>query len=78
MTPIFPYVFRWNRQGRKDQLCRVLTRSRDRLPRIAPLPGIVNPAPKTFNSILVEFVDGYRMVTSGNAIRKAEPTFSQS
>jgi hypothetical protein len=26
-----------------------------------------------FNSIRVEFADGYAMVTSGNAIRKANP-----
>ena len=27
----------------------------------------------TMNSILVVFADGYSMVTSGNAIRKAKP-----
>ncbi len=45
------YVYRWDRQGRKGQLCRVLVRGKR-------------------NSCLVEFVDGYKMVTSRNAIRK--------
>lgn len=45
------HLYRWDRQGRKGQLCRVLARG-------------------TLNSILVEFADGYRMVTSGNAIRR--------
>ena len=47
----FPYVYRWDRQGRKGQFCKVLARG-------------------TMNSCLVEFEDGYRMVTSRNAIRK--------
>lgn len=51
MTDALPYVYRWDRQGRKGQLCRVLARG-------------------TLNSCLVEFVDGYRMVTSRNAIKK--------
>lgn len=49
-----PYVYRWDRQGRKGQPCRVACRG-------------------TMNSILVVFADGYAMVTSGNAIRKARP-----
>jgi hypothetical protein len=49
----FTYVYRWNRQGRKGQLCRLLLRGK-------------------MNSILVMFPDGYTMVTSGNAIRRAK------
>jgi hypothetical protein len=51
--PDFAYVYRWNRQGRKGQRCRLLIRGK-------------------MNSILVQFPDGYTMVTSGNAIRKAK------
>ena len=47
----FPYIYRWNRQGRKGQACRLLVRS-------------------TFNSCLLVFVDGFKMVTSRNALRK--------
>jgi len=46
-----PYLYRWDRQGRKGQPCDVKARG-------------------TMNSCLVEFSDGYRMVTSRNAIRK--------
>ena len=46
------YIYRWDRQGRKGQTCRVTARGK-------------------FNSIRVEFEDGYVMITSGNAIRKA-------
>jgi hypothetical protein len=50
------YTYRWDRQGRKGQTCRVTARGK-------------------FNSIRVEFEDGYAMITSGNAIRKfATPT----
>jgi hypothetical protein len=45
-----PYIYRWNREGRKGQPCRLLVRGK-------------------MNSILVEFADGHRMVTSVNAIR---------
>lgn len=47
------YIFRWNRQGRKGQPCKVTARG-------------------TMNSCLVTFPDGYSMVTSRNAIRKAK------
>jgi hypothetical protein len=40
-----PYIYRWDRQGRKGQFCRVLARGK-------------------MNSCLVEFEDGYQMVTS--------------
>ena len=48
----FPYIYRWDRQDRNGQLCRVL-------------------APGKMNSCLVEFPDGYRMVTSRKAVGKA-------
>jgi len=50
MTPL-PYVYRWDRQGRKGQPCEVLARG-------------------SMNSCEVRFMDGYRMITSRNAIRK--------
>jgi len=50
--PPFPYLYRWDRQGRKGQPCKVTARG-------------------TKNSIRVEFPDGYVMITSGNAIKKA-------
>lgn len=49
----FPYIYRWDRHGRKGQPCKVTARA------------------KAMNSIRVEFADGYVMITSGNAIRKA-------
>lgn len=70
-----PYIYRWNRKGRKGQPCQVLSRSRI----VRPIPSQVLAfgAPRDisirFNSILVEFADGYRMITSGNAIRKTNP-----
>jgi hypothetical protein len=50
--PAQRYIYRWNRQGRKGQICTVLARGK-------------------MNSICVKFEDGYTMVTSGNAIRRA-------
>jgi hypothetical protein len=47
----FPYVYRWDRQGRKGKFCKLICRG-------------------TRNSCLLEFEDGYRMVTSRNAIMK--------
>ena len=46
------YIYRWDRQGRKGQLCLVLARG-------------------TMNSCLCKFEDGYRMVTSRNALKLA-------
>ena len=46
------YIYRWDRQGKKGQRCRVLARG-------------------TMNSCLLEFEDGFRMVTSRNALRRA-------
>ena len=51
-APAQRYIYRWNRQGRKGQVCTVLARGK-------------------MNSICVKFEDGYTMVTSGNAIRRA-------
>jgi hypothetical protein len=45
------YVYRWNRQGRKGYVCRVLARG-------------------AMNSCLVQFADGFKMVTSRNALRR--------
>lgn len=54
-----PYIYRWDRQGRRGQPCRVLARG-------------------TMNSCLVEFADGYRMVTSRNAIRRKKASEGDS
>jgi hypothetical protein len=53
MMANLPYVYRWNRQDRKGQRCRLIARGK-------------------MNSICVEFADGYRMITSGNAIMRAK------
>ena len=50
-TNVFPYVYFWNRCGRKGQPCKVTARGK-------------------MNSCRVEFEDGFRMITSRNAIRK--------
>lgn len=55
LTPGFPLVYRWDRQGRKGQPCKVTARGK-------------------MNSVRVEFEDGYRMITSGNALRRADKT----
>lgn len=55
----FAYVFRWDRHGRKGQRCAVTARSRRG-------KGFHN-----FNSIRVEFPDGFVMITSGNGIERA-------
>lgn len=67
------YVYRWDKGDRKGQACQLLARS-PRRPAEAGDPGIVivgqPPAPKSFNSILIEFEDGHRIVTSANAIKR--------
>ena len=78
-SPGFPYVYRWDRQGRKGQTCRVLVRGK-RQRAVDPKlwwPDAVTvswfnsrPKPKDLNSRLIEFEDGYRMVSLGNAIRR--------
>jgi hypothetical protein len=52
-TDDLPYIYRWDRHGRKGQRCRVLARG-------------------AMNSCLVEFADGFQMVTSRNALMKAK------
>lgn len=58
--PAFPYIYRWDRCGRKGQRCLVFARSRRW------------PNGKSMNSVGLEFEDGFRMVTSGNALRKVK------
>jgi len=48
-----PYIYRWDRLGRKGQPCAVTARG-------------------TLNSCRVQFADGFVMITSRNAIRKAQ------
>lgn len=67
----YPYVYRWDRQGRKGQRCEVLARSRPARGEPWPL-AFGAPGRPRFNSILVRFEDGYSMITSGNAIRRAK------
>jgi hypothetical protein len=57
--PDFPYFYRWNCCDRKDQHCRVFARSRRW------------PGGKSMNSVGLEFEDGFTMVSSGNALRRA-------
>lgn len=70
MTPL-PYVFRWDRHGRKGERCAVTARSRAGTASFA-LAGFGRPAAPRFNSVRIEFADGTAMITSGNAIRKAK------
>jgi hypothetical protein len=65
-------MYRWDRFGRKGQPCAVTARSKA-APGTFALPGFGRPASPRFNSIRVEFADGFAMVTSGNAIRRAKP-----
>ncbi|RWX67464.1 hypothetical protein [Mesorhizobium sp. M2A.F.Ca.ET.039.01.1.1] len=67
-----PYIFRWDRFGRNGQPCAVTARSKP-APGTFVLPGFGRPASPRFNSIRVEFADGFAMITSGNAIRRAKP-----
>lgn len=50
---VFPYVYFWNRCGRKGQACKVTARGK-------------------LNSCRVEFADGFKMITSRNALRRAQ------
>ena len=63
------YIYRWDRQSRKGQRCAVTARSKA-APASFSLPGFGRPASPRFNSVRVEFADGFAMITSGNAIRK--------
>ncbi|WP_376704733.1 hypothetical protein RQ479_08290 [Mesorhizobium sp. ISC25] len=67
-----PYIYRWDRHGRKGQPCAVTARSKPGAASFA-LPGFGRATPARFNSVRVEFADGTAMLTSGNAIRKAKP-----
>jgi hypothetical protein len=63
VTDRFPYIYRWRRpEGapRIGQRCAVTARSRR------------GKHVHNFNSIRVVFEDGYVMITSGNAIRRAK------
>lgn len=66
------YIYCWNRQGRKGQVCTVTARSK---PSATRTPRLAFGAPHRprFNSICVRFENGYTMVTSGNAIRRVKP-----
>lgn len=66
----YPYIYRWDRHGRKGQRCAVTARSR-RGNGNTPLLAFGSTARPRFNSIRVVFEDGYAMITSGNAIRRA-------
>ncbi len=57
---LMPYLYRWDRQGRKGQQCDVLIRT------------------KVMNSCLVQFADGYKMVTSRNALMKNQAALERS
>lgn len=71
----YPFIFRWDVAGRKGQRCRVWARSK---PSRGFLPGVTPSAvSKRWNSVGIEFPDGFKMVTSGNAIRKAKDSESQ-
>lgn len=48
----FPYIYRWDRCGRKGQRCKVTARG-------------------TMNSARIEFEDGFVMISSRNALRRA-------
>jgi hypothetical protein len=66
-----PYIFRWNRHGRKDESCAVTARSKAR-PGETPLLAFGRPASPRFNSVRLEFADGFTTITSGNAIRRSK------
>lgn len=68
-----PYIFRWDRHDRKGQACTVTARSRIVAASHGPTPAFGAPCAMRFNSIRVEFADGFAMVTSGHAIRRRRP-----
>lgn len=63
-----PYRFRWNVAGRKSEPCKVTARSGVSGGETRVVFGA--PGPKRFNTIRVEFADGFVLITSGNAIRR--------
>jgi hypothetical protein len=72
VEPARPYVFRWDRHGRKGEPCQVTARSRGHAGE-TPLLAFGRPASPRFNSVRIEFADGFVTISSGNAIRKAAP-----
>ena len=60
--------------GRKGQRCRVVARASIRVKHlVVTINGQREEKKwKGGNSVMVEFEDGYRAVTSGNALRKAK------
>ena len=68
----YPYVFVWDRAGRKGQRCRVWARSKPSKGDLPGADGETFPVTKRWNSVGIEFPDGFKMVTSGNAVRKAK------
>lgn len=69
----FPYIFRWNEPpGRKCTPCRVVARSRPPRAPLVPLFAFGRLGSLGIrNSVMLEFEDGARIVTSGNSIRRA-------
>ncbi len=65
-----PYLFRWDRLGRKGEHCAVEARSRAHAS-ATPLLAFGTPASPRFNSVCLVFADDFRVITSGNAIRRA-------
>lgn len=65
-----PYLFRWNPLGRKGERCAVEARSRAHSS-VTPLLAFGTHASPRFNSVCLIFADGFRVITSGNAIRRA-------
>ena len=63
----FPYVYRWDKQGCKGQVCKVLARGK--AANVCEWPPTVKLL-ENMNSRLVEFTDGYQMVTSRNALKR--------
>jgi len=65
-----PYRFRWDRFGRKGEPCRVTARSRPAKASVTPLLAFGSTARPRFNSVQLEFADGFTVITSGNAIAR--------
>ena len=72
MTAFLPYRFRWNRFDRKGEPCRVTARSRPTEASVTPLLAFGHTARPRFNSVRLEFADGFTAITSGNAIARRQ------
>lgn len=70
----YPYIYFWNRMGRKGQRCRVVARAKIRVKHLVVTINGKTEERKWSggNSRLIEFEDGFKAVTSGNALRKAK------